>query len=46
MNQVVVGGMYIFHNLYSSGMELFDHLWHNTATDDLPKKGAGEENYK
>lgn len=40
------GGMYIFHNLYSSGMELFDHLRHNTAADHLPKKGVGEENYK
>lgn len=37
------GGMYIFHNLYSSGMKSFDRLWHNTATDDLPKKGRGRK---
>lgn len=34
--------MYIFHNLYSSGVELCDRLWCNTITEDLSKR-AGEK---
>lgn len=35
--------MYIFHNLYSSGVELCDRLWCNTITEDLSKSAGGKK---